>query len=75
MTEERKSYPSKQKEYGVVLTALDQMRRAGRTEAKQVLYRLLDEAYRKGYEAGKKEHQGQQGVFNGGTFTNHNKEN
>lgn len=55
MHEQRRSYPSELKEYGVVLESLDQIKSSGHYESKQVLYRLLDEAYRKGYKAAKEE--------------------
>lgn len=55
MNSKRKSYPGKLEEYGVVLIYLDEIRRVSRPEGKEALYRLLDAAYRKGYEAAKEE--------------------
>jgi len=49
----RKTYPSTQLEYAVLLEHLDEIRRSDRSEAKKALYRLTNEAYRKGYEEGK----------------------
>lgn len=51
----RGTYPQDVVEFGVAIEYLDEIRERSRPEAKKALHRILDEAYRKGYEAGQKE--------------------
>ncbi len=54
MEEKNRIFPSQLEEYGAVLEHLNEMRGCPHSEAKQLLYGLVDAVYRKGYEDAKK---------------------
>lgn len=55
MEKKNRIFPTQLEEYGAVLERLNEMRERPHSEAKQLLYGLVDAVYRKGYEDAKKE--------------------
>lgn len=55
MEKKNRIFPAQLEEYGAVLEHLNEMRERPHSEAKQLLYGLVDSVYRKGYEDAKKE--------------------